>query len=484
MITLEFEFQTGRYHATKWGTSPNEGKIDWPPAPWRILRSIIHAWKTYHDDIDHDTMWPVLKGMCSHDALFCLPTATQSHTRHYMPIVSNDGKSVTKTEKVIDAFLVLDGPLYVMWDAQLDEGQKAALGAVVADIRYLGRAESWCNAQVTDEVRTPNCAPLAGGPIGGDYEIADVMAPSSDATLDDLCARTQTMHKEKKLYPDNSRIVKYARLANGHRVARPKSRDRGVEVVRYRIGGRIRPKITEAVVVCDAFKRAAMSKYKESSGDCESSTLSGKAADGKTMKGNHAHAFFLATAEGESAMLDHITVFSKTPFTREEIDALASVRLVWNKDRMFKPVYVGRGNRGSFASPPQILESARKWVSVTPYVPNRHPKVRGKGADKRLVDGPEEQIVRELQNREFPSVSSVEVHGPREKISGFLPAEFKRWRKAGLPGFGAYSVAIEFESDVQGPMSLGHSSHYGLGLFKPATGQDAKPRGRSGGEPT
>ena len=479
MITLEFRFQTGRYHATEWGTSPNEGKIDWPPAPWRILRAIIHAWKTYHDDIGHDTMWPVLKSMCSHDALFCLPAATQSHTRHYMPIVSNDGKSVTKTEKIIDAFLVLDGPLYVMWDAKLDEGQRAALCAAVSDIRYLGRAESWCTARVADEVRTPNCAPLAGGSIGGDYEIADVMAPSSDATLDDLCARTQAMHKEKKLYPDNSRIVKYARLADGPRPARPRSQDPGVGIVRYRIGGRIRPKITDVVAVCDAFKRAAMSKYKKNFGDCKSGTLSGKSANGEAMQDNHAHAFFLATAEGGSAMLDHITVFSNTPFTREEIDALVSVRLVWNKDRMFKPVYVGRGNRGSFASPPDILESAKKWVSVTPYVPNRHPKVRGKGADKRLVDGPEEQIVRELRNRRFPSVASVEVGGPRDRISGFLPAEFKRWRKAGLPGFGAYSVAIEFERDVPGPLSLGHSSHYGLGLFAPARDPDAKPQGRA-----
>lgn len=476
MITLEFKFQTGRYHATKWGSNPNEGNIDWPPAPWRILRSIIHAWKTYHDDISHDTMWPVLQSMCSHDALFHLPAATQSHTRHYMPIVSNDGKSVTKTEKVIDAFLVLGGPLYVMWDAQISEKQESALRSAVEDIRYLGRAESLCTAQVVGEGKTPNSAPLSLGAVEGDSEITDVMVPSDDATLDDLCATTRTMHKEKKLYPDKSRIVKYTRPVKGAPAASKAGRARDIRVVRYRIGGRIRPKITEAVVVCDAFKRAAMSKYKSRNGDCKSGTLSGRAADGKIMQRNHAHAFFLATAEDGEVMLDHITVVSETPFTKEEIDALVSVKNVRNKDRAFKPVYVGRGDRDSFAETPKILRRSRKWVSATPYIPNRHPKIRGTGSNKRLVDGPEEQIAKELQNRGLPDAVNIEVFGSREKIARFLPAEFKRWRKAGLPGFGAYSVAIEFGEDVPGPLSLGHSAHYGLGLFVPATEQGAQTR--------
>lgn len=479
MITLEFKFQTRRYHATKWGSSPNEGNIDWPPAPWRILRAIVHSWKTYHDGIGHDTMWPVLESMCSRDALFRLPPATQSHTRHYMPIVSHDGKSITKTEKVIDAFLVVDEPLYVMWDAEIDEGQESALREVVSDIQYLGRAESWCEARVVDEDRIPNCVPLSMGPAGGDSEITDVMAAASNATLDDLCVRTRSMHEGKKQYPDKSRIVKYTRPIKGAPALGRADQNQKITVVRYKIVGKIRPKITETVTMGDAFKRAAMSKHKRNTGDCKSSTLSGMTAGNEILKDNHAHAFFLATAEDGGVELDHMTVVSKTPFTREELDALASVKSVWSKDRrLFMPVYAGRGNLDGFTEPPPILQRSKRWVSATPYVPSRHPKTRGTGSDKRVVDGPRDQIVRELRNRGFPSATRVEVRGAREKIGRFLPAEFKKWRKGGLPGFGAYSAVIEFGEYVQGPLSLGQSSHYGLGLFRPAT----DPRGQESGE--
>ena len=41
MITLAFRFFGGRYHATPWGHHVNEGLVEWPPSPWRLLRALL-----------------------------------------------------------------------------------------------------------------------------------------------------------------------------------------------------------------------------------------------------------------------------------------------------------------------------------------------------------------------------------------------------------------------------------------------------------
>ena len=41
MPTLSIRFPAGRYHATPWGHHVNEGLIEWPPSPWRLLRALL-----------------------------------------------------------------------------------------------------------------------------------------------------------------------------------------------------------------------------------------------------------------------------------------------------------------------------------------------------------------------------------------------------------------------------------------------------------
>ena len=41
MPTLLLRFPGRRYHATPWGHHVNEGLIEWPPSPWRLLRALL-----------------------------------------------------------------------------------------------------------------------------------------------------------------------------------------------------------------------------------------------------------------------------------------------------------------------------------------------------------------------------------------------------------------------------------------------------------
>ena len=44
MVAIGIRFTAGRYSATPWGHQVNEGLIEWPPSPWRLLRALVAVW--------------------------------------------------------------------------------------------------------------------------------------------------------------------------------------------------------------------------------------------------------------------------------------------------------------------------------------------------------------------------------------------------------------------------------------------------------
>ena len=491
MLALEFKFERGRYHATEWRRNVNEGFADWPPSPWRILRAIISSWKTYHADIGDGTMWPILQALLSSAVTYRLPAATQSHTRHYVPIKEvNDAKGEVKKALMIDSFVVVDkaDALYAMWgDAELNAGQADTLRAVLGTLRYLGRAESLCRASIAAGAVEPNCYPLGAAAPGGeapapggnvarrqageDQEVTDVLVPMPEATLDSLCITVGKLHEGGHAYPPGTSLVPYVRPANSL-LARPRpSAGRSaadVTVVRYRIDGQALPLLTEAMRIGDAFKRAAMGRYRRICGpDSASPNLSGMDSSGGYLRDGHSHSSYIATDDDGDRRLDHVTVVSRTPFSAKELAALARVDFIRHEEKKLGVTFVRRGRSDDFDLP--FFGTSRRWVSATPYVPNRHVKVRGRGSARRVIDGPEEQAAREIEARGLGRAPSVKTLPVRTRLGGFLPVQFKTWRKIGLPGFGAYAMRIEFGAPVGGPIAIGHGSHFGLGMFVPDT---------------
>lgn len=496
MLALKFSFERGRYHATEWRRNVNEGFVDWPPSPWRILRAIISSWKTYHPLVSEVTMWPILKALISSPPAYRLPPATQSHTRHYMPIQeTDDKKSKVRKALTIDSFVSIGAgdSIHVVWsDADLDHGQIDTLRAVLSTIRYLGRAESLCTAAIEEEAVAVNCRPLGDAKPSGstsdkiatspdspqadartEGEVTDVLVPTGESTLKELCIRTAKLHECGLAYPPHTKIVTYIRpsasLAGTARNTARVAED--VTVVRYRIDGAVRPLLTETVEVANMFKRAAMHWYQKVGGSADisaSPNLSGMDASGEYLRDGHSHAFYLPTDDDGDQRLDHITIVSRTPFDPRHLDALGRVRFVKQGGSRKKVTFLRRGRQSDFDLP--IFGSSTRWRSATPFVPNRHVKHRGKGDKMRVIDGPVDQAIREIEIRSIGKVKHVRILPPRTRLQTFLPVQFKTWRKIGLPGFGSYALEIEFDSAVQGPLSLGHGSHYGLGMFVPVKG--------------
>lgn len=146
MAVWDIQFIAGRYHATPWDAHVNEGRIDWPPSPWRLARAMVAVGYAKQG-------WPqepppaavsMIEKVASQTPAYSLPPAFETHTRHYMPIGS-------KPAKVIDAFLRFerrDASLLVHYDVEFDADETAWLGRLAESLGYLGRAKSWVDARL------------------------------------------------------------------------------------------------------------------------------------------------------------------------------------------------------------------------------------------------------------------------------------------------------------------------------------------------
>ena len=146
MEIIQISFPARRYHATPWDAHVNEGRIEWPPSPWRIIRALLAVGYTKFGWVDGPT--PLAKSALQKlsGALpsYLLPKATETHTRHYMP-------TKDKTAKVFDAFLRFSDPdasLRIRFDVHLSDDERSTLAELVAGLTYLGRAESWAEASL------------------------------------------------------------------------------------------------------------------------------------------------------------------------------------------------------------------------------------------------------------------------------------------------------------------------------------------------
>ncbi len=532
MIAISLTFPAGRYHATPWGRHVNEGAVEWPPSPWRLLRTMIATWKRTRPDLPRDQVEPVLRQLAGSLPRFDLPPASTGHTRHYMPWFK---KGPDDRTLVFDTFVVLprDACLIVRWpEASLDESQRETLRSVLANLNTLGRAESWCEAVLLSE---PERAAAEGHapafPLGDrepedGHEIIRLLCPdpttafSAEEFMDTrkkkakhtapqydpdwhICAETLWLHAQHWSDPPGSRWVQYTRPRDCFRTEhRPKARRREQprtrpQVVRFLLDSAVLPPVTETLPVTEAARRALMSwhgRLTEHNGvRGRSDILSGKNEHGKPLVG-HNHAYYLATDEDNDGRIEHLTLVARDGFGPDEMHAVERLAVIRprgrdNASHPLRVLLLGYGRLDEFQPPP--LRASREWISATPYIATRHPKTRGRNrVDTRSPRARAEFLKADLLSQ----IKAVRTNGAEdawaqitvtplrddqgvfrvpsgENRAGLRPIQFKRYRaKPGDDGArrlaGAFRLNFPFE--LQGPMVLGWSSHFGMGLFVPA----------------
>lgn len=534
MIAISLTFPAGRYHATPWGRHVNEGAVEWPPSPWRILRALIATWKRTLPHLPQDQVEPILREFAKALPVFVLPPASTGHTRHFMPWFK---KGPDDRTLVFDTFVAVarDARLVVSWPAvSLGNNQRDLLRDILANLTTLGRAESWCEATLLAG-EEPEMAsgramaePLDGREPEIDQEIVRLLCPDRDAAFADghvvtvttktsgrgknkqtleerttiydpawnICMEMLQLHKERWCDPPGSRWVQYTRPRDcfkiesvGQRRARSNA-THWPQVVRFALDSTVLPLVTETLPVAEAARRALMSchgRFTERNGvRGRSDMLSGKDASGSPLEG-HRHAYYLPTDEDGDGRLDHLTLIVRDGFGPDEMHAIGRLREIKPRARdngsyPLRVLLLGYGRLDEYQPP--LLEPSRVWASATPYIATRHAKTRGRHrVDLRdwharttfVVDDLLAQLaaVRPDLGADLIDricIEPVPADGPFSVGGRWQPIQFKRFRaKPGDNGgrLPAGSFRLRFPDSVAGPIALGHSAHFGMGLFLP-----------------
>ena len=265
MIIIGVWLINGKFHATPWGRSPNEGATEWPPSPYRLLRALVSSWKTVAPLVCKEDVERLLQRLASQAPSFQLPPASVGHTRHYMPPHNHMPPHRGNTNLIMDTFVLVNksDPVLIIWpDLVLNDDEVRLLGDLLRGLHYFGRGESWCEARIEDSKAEPNCIPYVEGAglHGREAELVPVLIPSQDVNLDGLTETTSELRKRNRLYPEGSQMRQYLREKVQIRAAaaqRPPAKIT-IEAVRYAIIDKVKPHITESLPIADTMRKAAM----------------------------------------------------------------------------------------------------------------------------------------------------------------------------------------------------------------------------------
>lgn len=531
MPTLELRFPSGHFHATpSWGHHVNEGLIEWPPSPWRLLRALIATGYTkrhWQDPNPPADAVCLLHKLASVLPSYSLPAASGAHTRHYMPqgMIDKD-RGVENTALVIDAFAhsVRDAML-VHWAVELSLEERAILSDLAAHLSYLGRAESWVDAKLLADEATPiradcvACEPgsyirqgfeqislLAATPepdfqswlggvsaeaitasgvnpskkklSAGDKKKLDAaFAPFPKSLLDALQSTTSFWRKHGWSQPPGSRKVLYWRPTHAIQVSpalqkKSETVEHSVECVLLSLAAashnqQALPVLSQSLPQCERIHRAIVSQASKQLGDCPSE-LTGRDAQNQPLKTPHSHAHILALDLDHDQRIDHFLIFAPMGLGDSALQAIRLVRQSHAKGQSaMRLALAAQGaleaickDIGALAP---LIGPARYWLSATPFVPPRYLKTRG----SNTLEG---QIKSELGARGLSTDVAVRIIAVNSDDPSAEEARqqrhFKRIRTKLPPKQDvAFTVELEFDTEVVGPISLGYACHFGLGLF-------------------
>lgn len=362
---------------------------------------------------------------------------------------------------------------------------RTLLAQCLERMTYFGRAETLTRIGVagsTNDIPAPNCT-LVDKRSGG---AAPVLSPLKEATRDDIERTTDNPEAVKRAVPPGAQWL-YA-----VRPPRPASREHrrvaahrpDCHLMQFAIGWNVAPDPRAIVRLTSRFRGAVLRELMRlKTGDASATwtrvgldvreaitDMVGKDADGIPLKGHRRHTEFLTWCEdGEPTRL--LVWRGARAFDEDEQEAMlraAARDLSWAAAGLDNEAWKVRLIPLDRAVPPPPGfdgVSARYWESVTPYVPPRH---HLRGGKERENESLVLQVRRELSLRGYADAEGVEVNFIRDPVwvAVHVPRREAN-RRAFLGDRRGQALRLTFPAPVSGPIRLGHSSSFGLGLFRP-----------------
>lgn len=525
MPTIQLKFPGGRYHATPLGFHVNEGQVEWPPSPWRILRALLSVgFTTQH--------WaevpPVARGLIEKLAMvrphYRLPPAAAAHSRHFMPLGLLD-KGREKTTLVFDTWAdVADGELRIHWDCDLSDDEATLLTRLVEHLGYLGRSESWVEGRIVDDSPDEwNASPHRDRERRGiDWEqvtlLAAIPGPEYAAWRQSEAERVLSVlplpegkkkppaklqkEREKAVEPypldliecllkdtvwwksrgwggpPGSQSVLYWRRRDAFQVSPPQHRQPSspasvttmVLAITSPSGNKSAlPSCTRTLPQAELFHRAVIGRAARGQKiDCPE--LTGRDDYGRPLQASHQHAHVLPVDFDNDGRLDHLVLYAPMGFGQAAQHAIRGLRRTWTKGGVgdFQLALAGSGDLDSLRTLSGKLKRAIDGLlgvrgGSTAWV-SRTPFIPPRFIKRNGVNTLEGQVRSELSSRGISPECQIEVLSDESKNL----RHYVRCRQRGgqlPPQDLGVAIRLTFSSPVVGPLALGYASHFGMGMF-------------------
>jgi CRISPR-associated protein Csb2 len=500
-LVIEQSFPLGRFHATRWKMGAfGDLYGEWPPSPWRLFRALAARWFQWSRETgedDRNALLSLLGALSSELPEFYLPihTGRGEPLKQYLPmqVAWTDASKKAAAYKAPKSSLTEDhyrvvspnDRVYWVWP-ELGEIDKVFLEQLLARVIYFGRAESFTCLRTVERVAEAQ-----------DYQsvllsekraalAVPILAPDRK-NIDRLSMLFQpTEHKNIKGrgIPPGARWY-YAILPSPPRIKIiPRQKNRYPENlthIQFAIGGQVLPSVKYSCLLTERFRKRVLREhcriltgntkcdYRELNAQTKSKMggFTGKDVNGEPLA-DHSQAYFsvLPDERGNAARL---VLWRRAPFSQEEIEALfaaAQFPLLWDSASpkwKIKLLPLPFGMPLSY----KLMGTSRRWESVTPFVAPRQRRRFRKNGKERSGETPESiaaKLCRRIYGITPASVNSYAVEewpyvhmSARERVK-------KNRRRMSLPSF---RLVMEFTQPVSGPIALGDSSHFGLGVFRP-----------------
>ncbi len=504
-VVLRQTFPLGRFHATPWRVNSFDDVFgEWPPSPWRLVRAVCarwYQWQREMGDRDPIELDSLLHALCTSGYAFRLPAAARRGVvlRQYQPATFgwNPGEKKKSATKSYGTTLIQDNAWCVptgssdeaaVWwflegDAWTDDLLKA-LDRCLERLLYFGRAETLTTIERRDysEEIKPNCL-LSEAPTTTDS--VPVLAPQLQARREDVERITDESSARDRTVPPGAvrryalRPLRTPAREDPRRLVKPVA----TNFIQFAVGWAVAPEPRVVVRLTASFRSRVLKAFLRrltsdrnvtwSKAPCEArkkmALLSGKDATGKPLN-RHEHAYYAVWVE-DNAITRLLVWRRDIPFNSDENAAILEASchaLAWSLGRDKGSQWTVRLvplDRAVPLPPGFDGKPARAWQSLTPYVPSRHHLRKGK---PRPAESVEAQVRRDLTLQDVPGVAgaTIECHNRSTWVSVHLPVH-QRGTRAFIGDRLGYQLRIRFAEPVRGPLLLGHSCHFGLGLFVP-----------------
>jgi CRISPR-associated protein Csb2 len=515
-VVIRVTLLSGRYHAHPWGQAQHAmGGPEWPPSPWRFLRTIAACWFEAAEPPcsaeERDDLLNAI-GQAEPPRIW-IPRASFSELPCYQPVTKEvqrnvEGKKVAVREinsRVLhyDHFAVVADPdVFFVFDTDLTDEQRSVLSRLLSTARYFGRTESRASFALAEPNQQKpadhyEARPPVGEPHGRDTIRRHVLLTKDDFTACDLWqvrqmpTKGKTTAKSKSIssgiaetpphfveaviaakrpVPDGTRWVQYElrREAIVHELPRRRatrawsSVQPAAEVV-FRLFRRVPVPILDTVLLARDFRDQAVRAYTQAK-DCGCVLLSGREEDGSVARGNR-HAYYLPQPTGSSGgFLERLVVRfpgGEHGVDQDVLDAILGVTRLLKRDTY--PVLVVPEE----VRPASRAPTAFRWRSLTPFLaPLRH-------RPRREQTDPAKQMLQAL--RASVSIGPKVAVGSERQVVPVLSHLYDAPGSAGRPRHrftrrAGFTFDLEFPEPVELPVAIGADAHFGLGQFEPYSG--------------